>query len=80
MKANDNQQPETRQEHVHKYADAKGEDRNSLQFLRNTAANQNYSLASTQKTWEATAMRILTQRVFSKQLVGEKRVKYFKFN
>lgn len=36
VKANDNQQPETRQEHVHKYADAKGEDRNSLQFLRNT--------------------------------------------
>ena len=39
MKANDNQQPETSQEHVHKYADVKGEDRNLLQFIKNTTAN-----------------------------------------
>ena len=39
MKANDNQQPETSQEHVHKYADVKGEDSNLLQFIKNTTAN-----------------------------------------
>ena len=39
MKANDNQQPETSQEHVHKYDNVKGEDRNLLQFVRNTTAN-----------------------------------------
>ena len=34
MKANDNQQPKTSKEHVHKYADIKGEDRNLLQFVK----------------------------------------------
>lgn len=34
MKANDNQQPKTSKEHVHKYADIKGEDKNLLQFVK----------------------------------------------